>query len=331
MEGEQHNTYDVEFYGPNTMCGALYLGALRAAEEIARYLGDPDADEYARLYASGRARYDRELWNGEYYVQAVRMPAPHEVHKGKYPPRHPPAFRAGEPMPRYQYGPGCLSDQLLGQWFAHIVGLGYLLPEEHVRAAARSIFRYNFRRSVAAHESCQRAYAVNDEAGLLQCTWPHGGRPRYPFPYADECWTGAEYAVAGLLIYQGDVEAGLEIVRGVRRRHDGIRRNPWDEFECGHHYARALSSWALLLALSGYGYSAPAARLGFAPPGPAGDFRCLFTAGTAWGTVEITGSRATLTVQAGELVLRHLEVGDRVHTFDPPVVVTSGHPLSVPR
>jgi uncharacterized protein (DUF608 family) len=331
MEGEQHNTYDVEFYGPNTMCGALYLGALRAAEEIARYLGDPDADEYARLYASGRARYDRELWNGEYYVQAVRMPAPHEVHKGKYPPRHPPAFRAGEPMPRYQYGPGCLSDQLLGQWFAHVVGLGYLLPEEHVRAAARSIFRYNFRRSVAAHESCQRAYAVNDEAGLLQCTWPHGGRPRYPFPYADECWTGAEYAVAGLLIYQGDVEAGLEIVRGVRRRHDGIRRNPWDEFECGHHYARALSSWALLLALSGYGYSAPAARLGFAPPGPADDFRCLFTAGTAWGTVEITGSRATLTVQAGELVLRHLEVGDRVHTFDPPVVVTSGHPLSVPR
>jgi hypothetical protein len=330
MEGEQHNTYDIEFYGPNTMCGTLYLGALRAAEEMARHLGDPDADEYARIYASGRARYDRELWNGEYYVQQVRVPEPHEVQKGRFPQRHPPAIRPGEPTPRYQYGPGCLSDQLLGQWLAHVVGLGHLLPEEHVRSAARSIFRYNFRRSVEAHESCQRAYAVNDEAGLLQCTWPHGGRPRYPFPYADECWTGAEYAVAGLLIWEGEVEAGLEIVRGVRGRHDGIRRNPWDEFECGHHYARALSSWALLLALSGYRYSAPAGRLGFAPKVAADDFRCFFTAGTAWGTVEITARGATLSVQAGELRLAELALGDRLHRFEAPVVVRPGQPLVLP-
>ena len=297
---------------------------------MARHLGDPDAGEYARIYASGRARYDRELWNGEYYVQQVRMPEPHEIQKGRFPQRHPPAIRPGEPTPRYQYGPGCLSDQLLGQWLAHVVGLGHLLPEEHVRSAARSIFRYNFRRSVEAHESCQRAYAVNDEAGLLQCTWPHGGRPRYPFPYADECWTGAEYAVAGLLIWEGEVGAGLEIVRGVRGRHDGIRRNPWDEFECGHHYARALSSWALLLALSGYRYSAPAGRLGFAPRVAADDFRCFFTAGTAWGTVEITARGATLSVQAGELRLAELALGDRVHRFEAPVVVRPGQPLVLP-
>jgi non-lysosomal glucosylceramidase len=331
MEGEQHNTYDVEFYGPNTMCGALYLGALRAAEEIARYLGDPDADEYARIYASGRVRYDRELWNGEYYAQQVRVPAPHEVQTGKYPARYPPALRPGEPTPRYQYGPGCLSDQLLGQWFAHVVGLGYLLPEEHVRTAARSIFTHNFRRSLEAHESCQRGFAVGDEGGLLQCTWPRGGRPRYPFPYADECWTGAEYAVAGLLVFEGEIEAGLEIVRAVRRRHDGVRRNPWDEFECGHHYARALSSWALLLALSGCRYSAPAGSLRFDPRVSAGDFRCVFTAGTAWGVVEITRSGVTLAVQAGELALRRLEVGDRVHAFEIPVIVAPGRPLTVAR
>ena len=138
MEGEQHNTYDIEFYGPNTMCGALYLGALRACEEMARHLGDPDAAEYARLYASGRARYDRELWNGEYYEQHVRMPEPHEVQKGKYPQRHPPAIREGEDTPRYQYGPGCLADQLLGQWFAHVVGLGHLLPARP-RADCRAV------------------------------------------------------------------------------------------------------------------------------------------------------------------------------------------------
>ena len=134
MEGEQHNTYDIEFYGPNTMCGALYLGALRAAEEMARHLGDPDARRVrAHSTPSGRARYDRELWNGEYYEQHVRMPEPHEVQKGKYPQRHPPAIRQGEDTPRYQYGPGCLADQLLGQWFAHVVGLGHLLPADHVR------------------------------------------------------------------------------------------------------------------------------------------------------------------------------------------------------
>jgi uncharacterized protein (DUF608 family) len=330
MEGEQHNTYDIEFYGPNTMCGALYLGALRAVEEMARHLGDPDAAEYARIYASGRARYDRELWNGEYYVQHVRRPAPEEVLKGRYPQRHPPAIHPGEDTPRYQYGPGCLADQLLGQWFAHVVGLGYLLPEEHVRTAARSIFGYNFRPSLEAHESCQRAYAVNDEACLLQCTWPHGGRPRYPFPYADECWTGSEYAVAALLVYEGEVDAGLEVVRAVRGRHDGVRRNPWDEFECGHHYARALSSWSLLLALSGMQYSAPAGRLRFTPRVAASAFRSLFAVGTAWGVVEIGAGGTTLTVEAGRLLLRRLEIGDRVHAFDPPADVAPGSPLRVP-
>jgi familyl 116 glycosyl hydrolase-like protein len=329
MEGEQHNTYDIEFYGPNTMCGALYLGALRACEEMARHLGDPDAAEYARLYASGRARYDRELWNGEYYEQHVRMPEPHEVTKGKYPQRHPPAIREGETTPRYQYGPGCLADQLLGQWFAHVVGLGHLLPADHVRTAAGSIFRHNFRPSLIDHESCQRAYAVNEEGALLQCTWPRGGRPRYPFPYADEAWTGSEYAVAGLLMYEGEVEAGLAIVRAVRERHDGVRRNPWDEFECGHHYARALSSWALLLALSGYQYSGPAQRLRFAPPATAGEFRCFFTAGTAWGTIRITGRQADLRVEAGELTLRRLEIGERAHDFATPEVIRPGHPLTV--
>ena len=329
MEGEQHNTYDIEFYGPNTMCGALYLGALRAAEEMARYLGDADADEYARIYAAGRERLDRELWNGEYYRQLVRNPGPSESLKHLYPARHPSAIRDGEPEPRYQYGPGCLADQLLGQWFAHVVGLGYLLPREHVQDAARSIYRYNFRQSVEAHESCQRAYAVNEEAALLQCTWPHGGRPRYPFPYADECWTGSEYAVAGLLLYEGCVEEGVAVVQGVRARHDGIRRNPWNEFECGNHYARALSSWALLLALSGYAYHGPRGYLRFAPQVAQDDFRCLFTAGRAWGSVTIRGTRAALTIRGGELRLRTLEIGSRTYSFEPLRTFAAGEVIEV--
>jgi hypothetical protein len=123
----------------------------------------------------------------------------------------------------------------------------------------------------------------------------------------------------------------VAIVRAVRARHDGVRRNPWDEFECGHHYARALSSWALLLALSGYEYSAPAGRLRFAPRVSTPEFRSLFTAGTAWGTVRITAHEAVLRVEAGELVLHRLEIGGRGHDFTPPAVVRPGEPLAVSR
>ncbi len=313
MEGEQHNTYDIEFYGPNTMMGTLYLGALRAAEEMARALGEMDtAAEYRRLFESGATRLEELLWNGEFYVQQVRNPSPDEVHVKHNLEWHSSGVRPGEEMPRYQYGPGCLSDHMLGQWWAHVVGLGYLLPEEHVRTAMQSIYRYNWRTDFSSHASCQRTYALNDEAGLLLCSWPHGGRPRYPFPYADEVWTGIEYQVAAHLIYEGMVQEGLNIVKGLRARHDGVRRNPWDEFECGHHYARALASWSLLLALSGYRYSAPQRRLGFAPRLNADDFRCFFSTGSGWGVYEqrCTGREqvSRVAVQFGRLTLRWLEI-----------------------
>ncbi len=131
-------------------------------------------------------------------------------------------------------------------------------------------------------------------------------------------------------MYEGEVDAGVAVVRAVRDRHDGVRRNPWDEFECGHHYARALASWALLLAFSGYEYSAPARRLRFAPRVAVPDFRSLFTAGTAWGTVRISAREAVVQVEAGELTLQRLEIGERVHEFTPPAVIRPGRPLTVP-
>jgi hypothetical protein len=262
MEGVQHNTYDIEFHGPNTMMGTLYLGALRAAALMADAIGDPVASEFRAIYEKGRERLDRELWNGNFYVQKT----PGDVNEH-----------------RYQYGDGCLSDQMLGQWFAHVVGLGHLLPPERVRQAMAAVFRHNWRADLLDHPNCQRIYALSDEPGLLLCSWPNDGRPNYPFPYADEVWTGIEYQVSAHLIYEGLVDEGLAIVRGLRSRHDGLRRNPWDEFECGHHYARAMASWSLLLALSGYTYSAPRAAIGFAPRIAVEDFRCFFSTGSAWG------------------------------------------------
>lgn len=312
MEGEQHNTYDIEFYGPNTMMGTLYLGALRAAEEMARALGHEDFAARCREVFDRGTQGHAVLWNGEYFEQHVRQDIWEEGRKAYSRDTHP-DWMLDDTEPRYQYGPGCLSDHLLGQWFARVVGLGDLLPSEQVRAALESICRYNFRNDLTTHASVQRVYALNEEGGLLLCSWPRGGRPRYPFPYADEVWTGIEYQVAAHCIYEGLVEEGLRIVRAVRARHAGFNRNPWNEFECGHHYARAMSSWSLVLALSGCHYDGTKGLLRFGPVLRAENFRCLYTAGTGWGVyTQRVGSEfeAELRADWGEVVLRSLELRD---------------------
>jgi uncharacterized protein (DUF608 family) len=303
MEGVQHNTYDVEFHGPNTMMGSFYLGALRAAEEIARYLGEYDkAEEYRRVYESGRAWMDEHLFNGEYYIHEVR-PASPEMSTDPRSPNFPP----------YQLGRGCLSDQLIGQWYARMLRLGDLLDAEHIRKALLSVFRYNWKSDLYEHVNPQRIYALNGEAGLLLATWPHGGRPLFPFPYSDEVWTGVEYQVASHLIYEGFVEEGLSIVKGVRDRYNGERRNPWNEFECGNHYARAMASYALLLALADLFYSAPRGLLRFAPRVYPEDFACFFSVDSGWGRVKQTFGagykRAEVQVHRGSLRVCEMQLG----------------------
>ncbi len=263
LDGQQHNTYDIEFYGPNPLTGAYFLGAIRAAQEIATYLGEEDsARRYAQAFEQSAARLDGMLWNGEYYVQRLD-----DVDE------HP-----------YQHGLGCLSDQLLGQQLAHLYGLGYMLPQEHVRQALQSVYRYNFRTDFSNHVNCQRTYVLNDEQGLVVCSWPQGGPPKVPFPYSDEVWTGMEYQVATHLIYEGMLNEGLAIVKAVRDRHDGVRRNPWNEVECGNHYARSLSSWGLLVALSGFEFDMARREMSFAPVVNAEDFLTFWSTGLAWGT-----------------------------------------------
>ncbi|MBC7185501.1 MAG: hypothetical protein H5U38_00550 [Calditrichaeota bacterium] len=307
MEGEQHNTYDIEFYGPNTMTGSLYLGALKAAAEMAEAMGERQAATlYRRLFEQGRDKYDRLLWNGHYYRQQV------EVAEGLEIPEHlrmpSPGSAAAAREPKYQYGEGCLSDQLLGQYLAHVVGLGYVLPPEHVRSAIKSVFDHNWRRPLGDFCNVQRVYALNDEAGLLLCSWPFGNRPLLPFVYSDEVWTGIEYQVATTLIYNGWIDEGLSIVKGARDRYDGLRRNPWDEIECGHHYARALASWALLLALSGFSCDAVTGQMSFAPAINSEDFACFWSTGTAWGAFAQTRGLARMSVLHGSLTLSQLSL-----------------------
>ncbi|HHW31575.1 MAG TPA: hypothetical protein GXX20_07885 [Clostridiaceae bacterium] len=166
---------------------------------------------------------------------------------------------------------------------AHMVGLGYILPEEHVKKAIESVYKYNFFTDFSNHCNMQRTYVLNDEKGLVLCTWPYGGRPRFPFIYSDEVWTGIEYQVAAHLIFEGFVEEGLTIVKTIRDRQDGYRRNPWNEVECGHHYARSMASWTVLIALTGFQCDMVKKEIRFSPKIYREDFSTFWSTSTAWG------------------------------------------------
>ncbi|MCL5409062.1 MAG: non-lysosomal glucosylceramidase [Candidatus Omnitrophica bacterium] len=286
VEGVQHNTYDIEFYGPNTVIGSLYLAALQAAEKIAEYLGENEkAKEYKNLFLKGSKWTDENLFNGEYYEQKVLPDAyktlPENLKKITGDRGRDNKF----PWPKFQYGKGCMSDQLIGQWYARMLNMKTLYSAGNVKKTMKSIFRYNWKTDFTNHVNLnvRRTYAANNECGLLVCTWPKGDKPEKPVLYADEVWTGIEYQVASHLIYENFVEEGLTIVLGARKRYDGEKRNPWDEFECGHYYARAMSGYALIPALSGFFYSAPEKTICFKPKIFTDDFRSFFSVGSGWG------------------------------------------------
>ena len=305
MEGVQHNTYDVEFIGPNPLCGVWYLGALRAGEEMARAVGDDTSAElYHRLFQQGSEWIDANLFNGEFYIQKIGSVPRDQIAKG---------LSAGmgstdTEHPTFQVGDGCLADQLVGQYSATLAGLGLLLRRDHVGKTLESIYKYNFKRSLADHPSVQRTYALNDEAGLLVCDYGRGQRPETPFPYFAEVWTGHEYSAAALMLALGMVPEGLELIEAVRRRYDGEKRNAWDEPECGFHYARPLASWSPLLVLSGFRYHGAERSVTAQPLINAEKFSSFWSAAAAWGTFSQTlrETRATFTLSVieGELPCR---------------------------
>ena len=264
MEAMQHNTYDIEFYGHTSMTNSIFYAALLAAAKMADHFGESDlAGECRKKAEKGSRKMDELLWNGEYYRQRISEEdmASHS----------------------YQYGDGCLSDQVFGQALAHLYGLGYLFDREHVKSAVSAVYRYNFRNRLETHESVQRNYAMPDEPGLVLCSWPYGGRPEQPFVYSDEVWTGIEAQVAVHLIYEGKVREGLELVKAVRKRYDGICRSPFDEAECGYHYVRSMASWGLLIALSGCRCDMNRREISFAPAVSEDDFQCFYSNGESWG------------------------------------------------
>jgi uncharacterized protein (DUF608 family) len=333
IEEPHHNTYDIEFWGPDGLCSSFYLGALAAMSALARESGHlEDAVSYDELAQKGAIQIESRLFNGEYYQQEVMVKGLRDEKLFVIPDDDSDEARLLKAEgPKYQIGPGCLSDGVFGAWLAQLCGIESTQKHSSIHSHLAAVYRHNFKASLRTHANPQRpGYALGDEPGLLLCTWPNGGKPTLPFVYSDEVWTGIEYQVASHLIAEGMVDEGLTIVEAIRSRYDGHTRNPWNEYECGNYYARAMSSYALLIAISGFRYSAPTHTLTIAPRLETDPFTCFFSTASGWGTFTLHANRLEVRLAAGELNVDHLQVRGKPITIHSRLTIRTGKKISVP-
>lgn len=307
IEGRQHNTLDMELFGPNPWLEGYYLAALMAATEMALALDERDqAWEYEKLYESGRGWCFDNMFNGEYFVQKIDLSDKSILEKFDCVDKY---WNYETNEMRYQMADGCDIDQLCAQWHSNICGLGEILNKKRTKKACAAMYKYNFKKSMRDVNNTWRVYAVNDEAGAIMCDYPKGvKKPMIPAPYNQECMHGFEYQLGGLLISEGFIDEGMEIVKSVRDRYDGEKRNPWNEIECGSNYARSMAAYALVPILSGMVFDMPRGVIGFDPVINKSDFRSIFSLDSAWGNVEIKDSIFTLTIESGSLKIRELRL-----------------------
>ena len=313
LEEPHHNTYDIEFWGPDGMCTSFYLGALLSISRMGEFLGE-DVSQYRQLLDSGKEFMKDSLYNGEYFYQKIqwkglRTPDPVELSKQKGNTKYSEEAQKllEKEGPKYQYGEGCLSDGVLGFWLVRVCGLENPMDEAMIKSHLNAVYKYNLKHDLSDHVNPQRpTYALGKEGGLLLCTWPKGGKLSLPFVYSNEVWTGIEYQVASHLMLTGEVEKGLDIVRTCRDRYDGRIRNPFNEYECGHWYARAMSSYGLLQGLTGVRYDAVDHALYI--DSKIGDFKTFLSTETGFGNVELRNGKVSVDMVYGTLDVKKVFV-----------------------
>ena len=302
MEGAQHNTMDVEYFGPNPQMGFWYLGALKCAELMAEYLDDREfATKCRNLRENGAKILEARCFNGEYFEHIIEVPK--KIADG---------LSAGMGAvdltnPELQLGAGCLVDQLVGQYMAHIVGIGDLSDPVKHHKTLESIFKYNFKENFHGHFNHFRSYVLGDESAVLMATYPKGRRPLNPFPYANEVMTGFEYTAAVHMLYVGMKNEGLKIISSIRARYDGLKRSPFDEAECGHHYARAMAAWGAVLAITGFEYSGVNKSMQFSDI----KGRYFWSNGKAYGLCILSENKVQLEVIGGYISLETFSIKNR--------------------
>lgn len=314
LEEPHHNTYDIEFWGPTGMCTSFYLGALNAITLMGRSLNN-DVTEYISLYEKGKQYLETTLYNGEYFIQKIQWtglnahdPAKAQSFATQYSAEAQRLLK--EEGPKYQYGTGCLSDGILGSWIARVCGIEEPADVAKTKSHLLAVHKYNLRKDLSAHANPQRpTFALGNEGGLLLCSWPKGGMLSLPFVYSNEVWTGIEYQVASHLMFLGEVEKGLDIVRTCRSRYDGTVRNPFNEYECGHWYARAMSSYGMLQGLTGVRYDAVDGTLFI--DSRIGDFTSFISTAKGFGTVSLRKGKPSLTVVHGTIPVKQAVVAGK--------------------
>ncbi len=306
LEGRQHHTLDMELFGPSAWLQGMYLAALKAAAEMALFLGDAEkAQEYTLLFEKGYAYTKENLFNGSYFYHKIDLK--NKAYTEQF--NCPKYWNEEKGELKYQIADGCEIDQLLGQWHANICGLGDIFDKTQRQTALKSMFKNNFKSPMRDFANMWRVFALNDESGTVMCDYPDGvQKPVIPIPYCEECMTGFEYAFAGLLLSEGFIKEGLQVVRAVRERYDGEKRNPWNEIECGSNYARAMASFALLPVFSGFTFDLPHQSIGFSPI-VGGDFKCFWGTGTGWGDFIKKANGCKIVLLGGSLALQKITLG----------------------
>lgn len=301
LEGRQHHTLDLELFGPSSWLEGMYLAALKAASEMAEFLGDVQkAEEYREVFEKGYKWTKENLFNGKYFMHKVDIRDKSIVEKFDAVDLY---WNDEVKQIKYQVYEGSSVDQVLGQWHADILGLGEIFDKEQLSIALESMMKNNFKPSMRYFTNPWRIYSVGDEAGTVICDYPEGAeKPKIPISYCEETMTGFEYSFAGLLCSQGKIDDGLTAVKAVRDRFNGEKRNPWNEFECGSNYARAMASYSLIPILSGFEFDLPHFHIGFKPY-KKGDFKCIWSVEKGWGNFEICGNTAKINVVEGEITL----------------------------
>ena len=305
LEGRQHHTLDMELFGPSSWLQGFYLLALDCGARMAEFLGDTErAELYAKLYENGKRWTDKNLFNGEYFCQKINLSDKSLIDGFEGTEKY---WNSEASEIKYQVGEGCIIDQLLADWHAALIGVEGVFDTQKKKIALKSLYKNNFKTSMRDVANMWRNFSLDDEAGTLICTYPNGAAlPAIPIPYCEETMTGFEYSLAGLMIAEGYVEEGEEMIKAVRDRYDGEKRNPWNEIECGSNYARSMASFALIPIYSGFRFDMTEKHIGFEPIYRNG--RYVFSVAESWGTVEFDENKFVLSVLGDPLELNSLSV-----------------------
>ncbi len=299
IEGLQHHTLDMELIGPNSWLQGFYLLALDCGAKIAEFIGDENrAKIYRDLYTKGKKWMNENLFNGKYFFHKIDLSDKSLLEA--FGVEHYWNSEANEI--KYQIADGCEIDQMLADWHAALIGTESVFDSDKKKIALESLYRNNYKDSMRKVTNMWRNFSLNDERGTVICSYPDGVKvPAIPIPYCEETMTGFEYALAGLMIAEGYIDEGEQLISGIRDRYDGEKRNPWNEIECGSNYARSMASFALMPIYSGFSFDMTEKHIGFSPKNKNGKY--IFSVGESWGTVEFCSNKYTLSVLGNPLKL----------------------------